>query len=74
MSVGVLMQHGLAFGLKRFSEAEVHALRAISPRHLVSVANVNDGLLLRETLEAIDVARPCTRVRRPQHLCLDNGL
>jgi len=40
---------------------------------LVSAANVNDDLLLRETLEAIVVARPPTRVYRTQHLCLDKG-
>jgi putative transposase len=36
-------------------------------------ANVNDHLLLRETLAAIPVSRPDPSAWAPQHLCLDKG-
>ena len=36
-------------------------------------ANRNDHKLMRETLQAIPVARPRPTRRRPQHLCLDKG-
>src|SRR5574337_281689 len=40
---------------------------------VVAAANVNDDQLLRQTLEAIVVARPRTRKNRTQHLSLDKG-
>lgn len=40
---------------------------------VVAPANVNDHLLLEETIESIVVARPEPTRRRPQHLCLDAG-
>ena len=40
---------------------------------MVAAANVNDDQLLQQTLEAIVVARPSSRKRRAQHLCLDRG-
>lgn len=40
---------------------------------IVAAANVNDDQLLRQTLEAIVVARPRTRQYRTQHLSLDKG-
>lgn len=40
---------------------------------VVAPANVNDHLLLEETIEAIVIARPVPTRRRPQHLCLDAG-
>lgn len=39
----------------------------------IAGANVNDHLLLRETLEAIPVSRPDPSALDPQHLCLDKG-
>jgi putative transposase len=41
------------------------------PGVVIAAANVNDHLLLRETIEAIVVERPEPTDRRPQHLCLD---
>lgn len=38
---------------------------------VVAPANVNDHLLLRETIEAIVVERPPPTKAQPQHLCLD---
>ena len=38
---------------------------------VVAAANVNDHLLLGQTIEAIVVERPRPTTRRPQHLCLD---
>lgn len=38
---------------------------------VVAAANVNDHLLLEETLQAIVVERPTPTAARPQHLCLD---
>jgi putative transposase len=38
---------------------------------VVAAANVNDHLLLRETIEAIVVDRPQPSPQAPQHLCLD---
>lgn len=38
---------------------------------VIAPANVNDHLLLEETLEAIIVERPAVTGARPQHLCLD---
>lgn len=40
---------------------------------VVAGANVNDHKLMRETLEAIPVARPEPSGEAPQHLCLDKG-
>lgn len=40
---------------------------------VVAPANVNDHLLLEETLEAIVVERPTPTRRKPRHLCLDAG-
>jgi putative transposase len=40
---------------------------------VVAPANVNDDRLLRQTLEAIVVARPKTRKNRTQHMSLDKG-
>ncbi|KTS38749.1 transposase [Methylobacterium indicum] len=40
---------------------------------VIAGANVNDHLLLRETLEAIPVPRPDPSAWDPQHLCLDKG-
>ena len=40
---------------------------------VIAGANVNDHLLLRETLEAIPVSRPDPGAWDPQHLCLDKG-
>jgi transposase len=39
---------------------------------VVAAANVNDALLLQDTLEAVVVRPPNPRHRR-QHLCLDKG-
>jgi len=38
---------------------------------VIAAANVNDQKLLRETIEAIVVARPEPTQAAPQHLCLD---
>jgi putative transposase len=38
---------------------------------VIAPANVNDHLLLRETIEAIVVERPEPTPEAPQHLCLD---
>ena len=38
---------------------------------VVAAANVNDHLLLGQTIKAIVVARPEPTAQRPQHLCLD---
>jgi len=38
---------------------------------VIAAANVNDHLLLRETIEAIVVDRPEPTAEEPQHLCLD---
>ena len=38
---------------------------------VLAAANVNDHLLLRETLEAIVIERPAPTRQAPQHLCLD---
>jgi len=38
---------------------------------VVAAANVNDHLVLEETIEAIVVERPEPTAERPQHLCLD---
>lgn len=40
---------------------------------VVAGANVHDSQLLRQTLEAIIVARPKPTARRKQHLCLDKA-
>ena len=40
---------------------------------VIAAANVNDQQLLRETIEAIVVARPKPTKARPQNLCLDAG-
>ena len=40
---------------------------------VVAAANVNDNKLLRETIEAIVVARPEPNSWNMQHLCLDKG-
>jgi putative transposase len=40
---------------------------------VVAAANVNDHLLLAETIEAIVVERPEPTEAEPQHLCLDAG-
>ena len=39
----------------------------------IAGANVNDHLLMGETLDAVPVARPKPTKRAPQHLCLDKG-
>src|SRR5439155_17842598 len=36
-----------------------------------AAANVNDHLLLRETIETIVIERPAPTPEAPQHLCLD---
>lgn len=38
---------------------------------VLAAANVNDHLLLHETIEAIVIARPEPTPQAPQHLCLD---
>ena len=38
---------------------------------VLAAANVNDHLLLRETIEAIVIERPAPTPEAPQHLCLD---
>jgi putative transposase len=38
---------------------------------VIAAANVNDHLLLRETIEAIVIERPQPTPEAPQHLCLD---
>jgi transposase len=38
---------------------------------VLAAANVNDHLLLRETIEAIVIERPEPTPAAPQHLCLD---
>jgi putative transposase len=38
---------------------------------VIAAANVNDHLLLRETIEAIVIERPEPTAAEPQHLCLD---
>lgn len=38
---------------------------------VLAAANVNDHLLLQETIEAIVIARPEPTPEAPQHLCLD---
>jgi putative transposase len=38
---------------------------------VIAAANVNDHLLLRETIEAVVVERPEPTPEAPQHLCLD---
>src|SRR5215475_4554198 len=38
---------------------------------VLAAANVNDHLLLRETIEAIVIERPAPTLEAPQHLCLD---
>jgi len=38
---------------------------------VIAAANVNDHLLLRETIEAIVVEKPEPTPQAPQHLCLD---
>jgi putative transposase len=38
---------------------------------VIAAANVNDHLLLRETIEAIGVERPEPTAEAPQQLCLD---
>ena len=38
---------------------------------VLAAANVNDHLLLRETIEAIVIERPEPTAEQPQHLCLD---
>ena len=40
---------------------------------VVAPANVNDHVLLKETIEAIVVKRPRPTEKEPQHLCLDAG-
>ena len=40
---------------------------------VVAPANINDHLLLEETIEAIVVERPESTGEKPQHLCLDAG-
>lgn len=40
---------------------------------VLAPANVNDHLLLRETIEAIVIERPQPTPEAPQHLCLDAG-
>jgi putative transposase len=38
---------------------------------VLAAANVNDHLLLRETIEAVVIERPQPTAAAPQHLCLD---
>src|SRR5438876_11547083 len=38
---------------------------------VLAAANVNDHLLLQETIEAIVIERPKPTAEAPQHLCLD---
>src|SRR5205807_10141613 len=38
---------------------------------VLAAANVNDHLLLRETIETIVIGRPAPTPEAPQHLCLD---
>ena len=38
---------------------------------VLAAANVNDHLLLRETIEAVVIERPEPTPEAPQHLCLD---
>jgi putative transposase len=38
---------------------------------VIAAANVNDHLLLRETIEALVLERPEPTAQAPQHLCLD---
>jgi putative transposase len=38
---------------------------------VIAAANVNDHLLLRETIEAVVIERPAPTPEAPQHLCLD---
>jgi transposase len=40
---------------------------------VVAAANVNDHLLLNQTIEAIVVERPQPTEKEPQNLCLDAG-
>jgi putative transposase len=40
---------------------------------VVAPANINDHLLLEETIESIVVERPEPTEKEPQHLCLDAG-
>jgi putative transposase len=40
---------------------------------VVAGANTNDHKLMRDTIEALAVARPHPSAQRPQHLCLDKG-
>ena len=40
---------------------------------VLAAANVNDHLLLRETIEAVVIERPAPTPEAPQHLCLDAG-
>jgi hypothetical protein len=40
---------------------------------VIAAANVNDHLLLRETIAAIVIERPEPTPEAPQHLCLDAG-
>jgi putative transposase len=40
---------------------------------VIAGANVNDHLLMGETLDALPVTRPKPTKRSPQHLCLDKG-
>lgn len=40
---------------------------------VLAAANVNDHLLLAETLDSIIVERPAPTTQEPQHLCLDGG-
>jgi putative transposase len=40
---------------------------------VVAPANINDHLLLEETIESIVVERPEATEKEPQHLCLDAG-
>ena len=40
---------------------------------VIAGANVNDHLLMAETLDAVPVPRPKPTKRAPQHLCLDKG-
>lgn len=40
---------------------------------LVTAANVNDHLVLEQTIKAIVVERPAPTDDAPQHLCLDKG-
>lgn len=40
---------------------------------VIAGANVNDHLLMAETLDTLAVPRPRSTQRAPQHLCLDKG-